>query len=200
VTLLTGSSVQTAVTTATANAITLGNYSRTTGNNYQNFLMVDDLYVCSTAGSVNNDFLGERRVYTLFPTGAGGHTQWTIAGSSPAATNWQSVNNATPDADVTSVISSTTGQIDTYAFGDLPASTTVINGVQFNHVARRDDAGVLTIAPEQRNAGSDAAGTTSANLSPAYLDVLTVQENSLLTAVAWTPSEINASEFGVKVV
>ena len=48
----------------------------------------DDLYVCDSTGTTNNNFLGDIQVQTLIPTGSGASTQFTPTG---AATNWRAV-------------------------------------------------------------------------------------------------------------
>jgi hypothetical protein len=51
------------------------------------------VYFNDAAGSMNNTFLGNVRVKSQFTASAGDSTQFTIGGSAPAATNWQSVLN-----------------------------------------------------------------------------------------------------------
>lgn len=73
------------------------------------------------------------KIYTLFPSAAGDSTQWTIGGSSPAATNWQSVNSNPPDDAITFVSSTTGGQIDLYKLTDPGlGSTDTVNYVAVN--------------------------------------------------------------------
>jgi hypothetical protein len=159
----------------------------------------DDFWVCDTSGSVNNDFLGDRRIYTLYPSGNGNYSQLARTGGT-ASGNYTAVQEAQQDSDTSYVSSATAGQIDSYAFDDLPATAATVNAVQFNQVARKDDAGTRQIAPFQRNVTTDSVGATSANLSSSYDDIRTISEVSLQTASAWTVSEINASEFGTKII
>ena len=75
----------------------------------------DDLYVCDGSGSVNNDFLGDVRVVTVRPNGAGGSTQWTPDSGS----NYARVNETISGEDSNYVEDGTSGHEDRYAYGDL---------------------------------------------------------------------------------
>lgn len=104
-------------TNASVDAIRLDASTNNTGID----LYVDDLYVLNTSGSKNNDYLGDIRVVTTLPSGAGASTQWTpLSGS-----NWDNVNDSTIDI-ATYNASATAGQRDTY---DMPALTVPSGGL-----------------------------------------------------------------------
>jgi hypothetical protein len=63
----------------------------------------DDIYVNDTSGSTCNSFQGDLQGLAFLPSGMGQFTQWSIGGSAPAATNWQSVDDVAPDGDTTFV-------------------------------------------------------------------------------------------------
>ncbi len=153
----------------------------------------DDLYVADTSGSApRNTFLGDVRVATIYPTGAGNSTQWTPNG---AASNWDCVDEVPPDSDTTYVSDSTPGHIDSYACSDIDGGATVY-GVQTNLFARKDDAGTRQVAPLIRQSGTDYAGTTVTLASTyAFFSQLYNQDP---TAADWTPTTVNGDEFGVK--
>jgi hypothetical protein len=186
--------------TASVQNVTLGSILTTVGAG-ATIGSWDDLVVYDTSTGVGSDgnLIGERRVYTIQPTAAGTYAQFTQVGGT---TNqpWTAVNNTTPDGDTSYLSSATVAQLETSTFADLPSTAQTVTAVQFNHWARKDDAGTRTIAPYQKNGGSEAAGTTSAGLASSYVDTRTIQEVSLLTSTAWTVSEINASEFGTKII
>jgi len=163
----------------------------------------DDFYVCSSAGARNNDVLGDLRIATLLPTGAStdgaGHTQFTRGGSSPAATNWQSVDEATYNQDVDYVADNTIGHVDTYAYADLPAAANVVLGVVAQPVARKDDAGMRQIQAVVRQGGTDAYSAGVQNLTANYIAGQLVMETNPVTGLPWTVSDVNADEFGVRI-
>jgi len=158
-------------------------------------IRIDDFYVCDGTGSANNSFLGDCRVDTLFPTGAG-HTGFTPIGG---VNNWENVASALP-LDETNYNSATLSEtLDTFACADLSTLSSTIFGVQENISARKDDAGVREAASVARVGGTDYPGATH-SLADSYLIYRQIWETNPNTAAAWTESEVNASQFGYKVV
>lgn len=155
----------------------------------------DDFYVCDTSGAQNNDFLGDIRVQYIAPTGAGATTQFTPS----TGANWQNVDDAAPDGDTTYNSDATPGDIDTYAMSNLVSTAGSVKAVQTLISARKDDAGVRTIAPVVRHGGVDYPGT-NVNIGNTYTFYREVMELNPGTGVAWTVADVNAAEFGVKEV
>lgn len=180
-----------------------------TSNNYANSLLlfsgsvrnvaaspevlVDDLYLLDGTGSLNNDFLGEMRVQTLYPTGTGNYAQFTPS----TGANWQNVDDVPENGDTDYNGSSTVNQIDSFALGDLATGTAAPKVVQANLVARKDDVGPRSLAPHFRIGGADYAGAGQA-LNSTHLPFLQVYDVSPATSVAWTASEVNGAEAGYK--
>lgn len=155
-----------------------------------------DLYVCDGTGPApTNTFLGDCVVETIYPTGAGAETQWTPS----AGANWQNVDETPPNDDTDYNKSNTVGQVDTFAMSNLATASGLIYGVQYLEYARKDNAGTRLIAPVARIGGTDYAGSDVA-LGSDYSYGREVKELSPATAAAWTISEINAMEYGIKVV
>jgi len=184
-----------------------GQNTAPSGNNYANRFDIgarspfngshdfDDVYLCDTSGSVNNDFLGDVRVSAIFPTGAGNYTQWTPSTGS----NWQNVDDAAPNGDTDYNSDSTVGDRDSFVMGNLPGTVSSVLGVQYTLVARKDDAGTRQIAPFVRISSTDYDGTT-VSLSTSYDTYRELRETSPATSTAWTTSEVDGMEFGYKVV
>ena len=97
----------------------------------------DDLYVCDDQGSRNNDFLGEVIVRTLLPTGAGTYTQWTPS----AGSNYENVDETTPDDDTTYNATGVLDNQDSFAVGNLPDSQVAVHGVKTRVITRKEGAG-----------------------------------------------------------
>jgi hypothetical protein len=154
----------------------------------------DDLYICDTSGSVNNDFLGDVRVEALLPSGAGYSTMWTAT----AGSNYQCVDEAAANGDTDYVYEATTDDIDSYAMGNLSATSGTIVGLQTVLWARKDDAGTRAVKPHFYIGGTPYA-RTAVNLQDTYVAHRAIEETSPATASAWSISEINALEFGAKV-
>lgn len=86
---------------------------------------VGDIYMTYSSGSLNNANLGVVKNLCLGVTGDGDAQASAIAGTSPAATRWEGVDDPTPDDDVTGNAFATSGvQQDVYVLADLPAEVT----------------------------------------------------------------------------
>lgn len=154
---------------------------------------IDDIYLCNGAGSVNNDFLGDIRIDTLFPTSDGANTGMTPS----TGTSHFALVDENPENTTDSVANATNGVKDTWGYSDTVAIGTV-RGVQINTYAQKSDAGAKSFRPVVRHAGTDYGGT-DANLGVSYVYYQQVYETNPGTSAAWTTTEVNAAEFGVEV-
>ncbi|WP_155301359.1 hypothetical protein [Cupriavidus necator] len=172
---------------ASANQIRLG----AVGNN--NAMTFDDLYVCDQSGSSNNNFLGDVRIDTLYPTSDGANAAWA---TSSGSTHYTLVDDATPNT-TDYVESSTVTQKDTYGFSDISHTPVNIFGVQLSIAALKDDAGDRLVKAVTRSAGTDYSGTAQA-LGTSQLYYSEIRETDPATSAAWTKTNLNAAEFGVE--
>lgn len=184
-----------ATANATANSLALGTTTAPGSTSLTTDVYFTDLYVCDQSGSVNNDFLGPRKVELLAPTGAGNSSGWTPS----AGSNYQCVDDATPGGDTDYVETSVATTKDTYAMGDLQSSPATVDGIQTRIVARKTDAGARSLAAVVRSGGADTDGATVA-LADTYAALCEVRETDPATGVAWTESGVNAMQAGVKLV
>jgi hypothetical protein len=156
---------------------------------------LDDLYVSDDTGvAPYNDFLGDVRVFTLSPTGAGNKTQLTPS----TGANWSCVDEQ-PYSAADFVTGATAGLRDTYATADLPAGVTAVHGVQLGVIAKKSDAGAKAVKTVLRSGGTDYPDSVAqtANSSDAYHRSLRLLNPN--GSVAWTPTTVNAMEIGVEV-
>lgn len=154
----------------------------------------DDLYICDTSGSNNTNFLGDCRIDTLLPTSDGTYTQFT---PSTGTSHYALVDESTPNTtDYNS--DATSGDRDSYGFPDLSSLVSqTIFGVQINAAALKTDAGARNLGTMSRLSSTNKDGSGVAlGTSQAY--VSEIQETDPASA-AWTESNVNAAEFGVKV-
>lgn len=180
--------------------------TRSSANNYATSVSItatsglvathfDDFYVCDTNGSTNNNFLGDCRVDTLYPTSDGNYTAFTPStGSDHFALVDETAPNGSDYNDGVAV-----NDRDSYGFGNLSALTSqTVYGVQVNAAALKDDAGSKSVATFARSVSTNTDGA-STPLSTALLYVSQIFEQDPDAAAAWTESTVNAAEFGVKV-
>lgn len=180
--------------TGTSNNIDLVRFKASKYVGASTLVQIDDLYVCDNTGSTNNTFLGDVRVQSLVPTGAGSSTQLAPTGS---ANNWQNVsevpyNNATYNA------SSTVGQTDLYTLGDLTAGTTGVFATQSVAHMQKSDAGTGNVKVAIKSGASTYYDPTQ-SLGSTVTAYATVRETNPATSAAWTVSDANALEAGVEV-
>ena len=176
-------------TNTTTDAISL-----VSNGGFANHGYFDDLYVLDTSGTSNNSFLGDVRVQTLVPNGVGSSTQFSPTGS---ANNWSNVNDL-PDSASTYNSSAIVGNRDTYAMGDVLASTGTIFGVQDNIHAFKTDSGSANMKPALLS-GPTLAYDTALVLTPSNIWTGSIRETDPNTGTAWTPAAINAVEYGGEV-
>jgi hypothetical protein len=196
--LMSVSGVQTAMTAGGANQFSIHSGFGNWGGHF-----VDDLYVNDAIddGTGNTGFDGDQDVYCLMPSGPGALTQWTIGGSSPAATNWQSVNESVPDDGATLVAAGEAGQIDLYAVESPVSDGASITAVQMVLATRTDGAGLgagASIAPALGNGSASPTIGTPVFINTGYSYVLQSFGKNPLTGAAWTASDLAGLQIGAK--
>lgn len=187
---------------------TLGLNTQYTGNNYVNMIRfqpfastgiyqmkLDDIYILDDTGdSPNNDFLGECRIQTQYPTANGETNNFSVIG---ATNNWQAVDETVSDDDTTYVRSGVVGSIDDYIMGSVDLTGTIY-AIQLNDTHRKDDVGTRTITPTIKSGGSFYEGS----LFPCQSSYTVAQNIWPLEPSAnapWTNVSVNAITAGIKI-
>lgn len=164
---------------------------------YDKYVYFDDLYVCDTTGTKNNDFLGDVRIDTLLPNGAGNYTQWTPS----AGSNYQNVDDAIAiDDDATYNSADTIGYKDSYTLTDLDALGTTIHGIQLNTTYRKDDAGTRGVQAFIRTNSTDYDQGDEVSLLDTYTQDQIIIEDNPNDSAAWEEADINALEIGIELI
>jgi hypothetical protein len=191
VAIITASGINTRATAnSSANGLYIGIDSNPGGSFNATF---DDLYLCDTSGSTNNNFLGDCRIDTLFPNADGTYSGFT---PSTGTAHWSTVDDAMPN--ITDYVSAGVASTkDSYGFTDLTSAASVF-GVQVCNAALKDDAGARSVANLVRSGSTDAQGPTVA-LSTSQLIYTSIHETDPATSAAWTQSGVNAAQFGTVV-
>jgi hypothetical protein len=145
------------------------------------------------SGSVNNDFLGNRKVVALNPDGAGDDTDWTPS----AGSNYQNVDDGgLTDDDTTYNETSTDTHQDLYTYDDLPGDAASIDGVQVVTEVRIT-SGQMDISNVIKSGTTEDAGSATTITDTSWGTVNRIEEQDPDTATAWTPSGVNAAQFGI---
>jgi hypothetical protein len=180
-----------------ANAFSIG-YS--TANSFVNGrqMYACDVVVNDTTGSgLLADFPGDVCVDYKAVDGAGALQNSTIAGTSPAATRWQGVDETTPNDDTDRNDLTAVGQEDTFTFGNVSTAATVVGAQAVARMAS-DVAGTNTDRLMLRIAGTNYESTDLSVPSTSYTYLLYPWSQSPATSSAFTPTELNGAEVGVK--
>ncbi len=157
-------------------------------------LSIDDLYICDSTGSLNNDFLGNCRVLAIRPTADGTTTDWTpSAGDAYSCVDEHPIND-----DTDYVESDTTDTLDLYGYADI-SDVGDIFGVQINTCCRETDATNFSLKTTIRSGTTNYDDSAQVIGTTNYINKKRIAEVDPDTSAAWTISGLNAAEFGIKV-
>jgi hypothetical protein len=151
----------------------------------------------------NESFHGDCIVETLYPTGAGNHSDWIPSGGLQAGSNYLNVDDPGDiDGDDTYNMSLSQGDKDSFVAGNLVSRpTSVIKGVAMHLTARKDEAGSREMKPMLRIGGVNYVHEdTGFILSDVYHGAQRIWEENPATEAAWTESGVNGAEIGYDLV
>ena len=169
-------------------------YSRVLfGNSSNDSYRIDDIYICDGSGSDNNDFLGDVRVAILQPDGAGNSSDFTpLSGN-----NYENVDENPSDDDTTYVESSTSTNKDLYTCDNVTSSD--IKGIHICTQCRETDGTPFSLITPIRSNSTDYDDSSQAVGGTSYTNLSRIAETDPDTGSAWTDTNLNAAEFGIKV-
>lgn len=162
------------------------------------FVYYDDIYVCDLLGGVNDDFLGDVKVETLYPDGNGNTNDFT-GSDADSTNNYLLVNEPQQNGDTDYVEDSTPSNLDLYTYDDMSATPDTIFGVSTRSYAKKDDAGARTGKLVCRRTSTNYEGSEFSPSNGSYQGFDEIWEEDPSTSSAWVESGVNAAEFGVKV-
>ena len=168
------------------------------GSNDATHCLIDDLYICDGDGSVNNTFLGDVKVMTLYPEGNGNQNDF-VGSDVDSVDNYLHVDDVTPDDDSSYVATAGAGDIDLYAFEDMTESASLIHGVALNNVCMRPEIGHTKVARLVCRSGATDYESDDLGIPALQYSTLSkVYETNPADAAAWEEADVNAAEFGLK--
>jgi hypothetical protein len=197
-------STTTSTNTGTADRISVG--FATTNTSYDAYF--DDLAVNDSTGSYQTSFPGEGKIVHLKPNANGTTNSWTIGAGS--GSNYEQVDEVTPDDATTYLRSRTTNEVDEYAIEAFPGNSyDTINCIGVGFRATRS-AGTTSSGMKVRiRSGSSIETATTEELATNSsfrtndLDTNNASPFSLVsyvspaTSTAWTPTDVDSAEIGV---
>jgi hypothetical protein len=156
----------------------------------------DDLYICDTTGTENNDFLGDVRIDTILPNADGNSSEFTPS----AGFNYECVDD-TEINETDYVESNIPDTKDLYQFPDIENTNTKILAVVQNIICKKSDASSdRKLLPVNRYSSIDTEiGTGEAINGVDYKNIQVIMEQNPTLNVNWIESHVNNSEFGFKI-
>ena len=156
---------------------------------------IDDIYICDSTGSDNNDYLGALVVEGIRPNANGHHEDWAPS----TGTNWQNVDD-NDEANYNSASAlNEFGKIDTYEFEDLSAIDSNIKGVQVNgFFINTGTANPVMKFKSRVNSVDYETDTFEVANTEDYDHFSEIFEDNPNTSADWAKSELEAAEFGVE--
>jgi len=154
---------------------------------------VDDVVASNASGSVNTDFLGDRKVYTDFPNADTADVDWT---PNSGANRYSRINDATPDGDTSYVSSTAAAQKFGVTFPALDSAVTSIAGIIFVNLSKKTDAGDCSLEVDLVSSGDVEAGAVRA-ITAAYTLYHDVFQTDPHTSAIWTQAAASAAAMRV---
>lgn len=156
---------------------------------------IDDIMIYDNSGTEINDWVGDIRAYTLLPESNGDVTDFVPK----TGTNFEMVDEQTPDGDITYNYSSTPGATDLFNIQDLTADPATIFAVTVNVVTKKSDAGVRKGTCVMKSGGITDEGTTTV-LPSSYDSIQKTYTVDPATGNLWTKVGVNGIQAGYKVI
>lgn len=182
-------------TQVTANA-----YANTIGFNLQSgfggppSMYLDDVYIADGSGTINNDFMGQARIESVYPNTDGTKQDWAFSsGTSTAAL----VSDTVADGDTSYIADGTAGHTATVTIA--PTIVGRIAAISLTQYARKDDtalretASVVVVGPTTYTYATHT-------LSSTYDYYSVVIESDPATSSGFLMSNLITYEFGVKMI
>lgn len=156
------------------------------------YIDVDDFFIWSGAGLINNDFVGDVKIYTRTPTSDGPEQGWTPAAGEDGYANIDNI----PPQDATEYVSapalgSPPEPIrSTFGIGDFPEEIVAVRGVAlFTRMWKTDAGNAKVNTGVQVDAAEETGKEWPLSMAPVwYQDVYEVNP---ATATVWSLGAIN---------
>lgn len=167
--------------------------------------VIDDIYICDSNGTVNNDFLGDTSVEHINPNAVGDNSAWTPSSAVDHYTLVDDGTARTTAVDETDYVSSgTLAQKDLFNYESLATGpglgdASLIHGIQVNTWARLTEIqpSDLILKTKTGTTEGDVTKTIRHDDIEQFIEI-GVFELDADTAAAWTVSGINGAQFGIE--
>jgi hypothetical protein len=163
-----------------------------TGTNVSTYY--DDIYLVDPNKSGISTFLGPINIKPIRPIADTAEADFT---PSTGVDHYAMVDDETPTLSE-NLSASTLNDFDLWDYGNVDTDAQSIEAIQIR-TACRSDGTAISYAPVCKSGGTEYDQTTKGVVDPSIMycrsDVLETNPN---TSTAWTPTTLNAAQFGVK--
>lgn len=165
------------------------------GFTYTRGCYIDNMYVLNNEGTENNDFLGEVRIDTIYPSANG-----TINDGVPSiGENYECVDDPIIIDDTDFITLSTVDDVELFTFENLPDSPSYIKEIYGVKAVNRcmvelGNRNINLIC----NINSNQYESSIMPLPMSFSDMVHIWELNPDTSLAWTEADVNSIETGIK--
>jgi hypothetical protein len=152
--------------------------------------------ICDSTGSANNTYPGDIAVIRRLPNANGTYSQFTGSDGN-SVNNYQQVDEAPSDTSDYNY-ATTSAQKDSYGVEDLPAATISVVGVRAVAKCAKSGAGLAGMSVFVRENGTDTFGPDVPLSTSFSWQGDEIREVAPSTDAAWTVSDVNSMEIGVR--
>lgn len=157
-------------------------------------MLTDDVVIWDTAGTVNNDWLGDLRVDSYLPNADGD----TVTMTPSTGTTHYTLVDEVPASATDYVTGDAAGEKDLFMMGNMGHTPTVVHAVIPAANMVKTDAGLRETTLVVKSGGVEYDGSSIA-LGTSAVKYTRVLERNPNGDVAWTKSSVDALQVGVKV-
>lgn len=158
---------------------------------------IDDLYICDTNGTINNDFLGDVKIEAVYPDADGIHTDFTCS----IGTDHYALVDENPLSETDYNEGDTVGNKDSYGITtDASVADDTILAIQVVHALNNPDAGEMNAKGLVRSNSIDYLETNPVVVNTTMKLHTDIRETDPQDSAAWTKAKLDAAEFGIEIV
>lgn len=153
----------------------------------------DDVYVCNSLGTKNNDFLGDLKVTSLLINSPGRILDWSPSGK---VTN--TLCSSAMDGDSGFIFTTIVNNTDLYKLNSFTTGCTGVVAVQNNITATQSASGTNTITSVIGNGSTENISSTNITPTSNYICYTFEYDNNPITSSDWSVANIASLEAGVR--
>ncbi len=155
---------------------------------------IDDIYCWDDGGSLNNDFIGDKRVGLLMPADDTAIADWSLVG---ALTGAAAISEVPQDGDASYITTTAVDDKSEFSLDDITGDIGAIAAVMTHSLQKKSVAGICNTQIGLASGAALAVGEDRP-LTEAYTYYADVFEEDPSTSLPWTKAGINAAKVNVK--